>query len=281
MDDFIEHTYSAQDGLSLYYRTYGPQLSYHLPVLCLPGLTRNADDFHNLAERLAQSRQVITLDYRGRGRSAYDPDPTNYQPRTYLEDIRHLLVIVGVHRVIVVGTSMGGLLAMGLGVIAPSTLAGVILNDIGPGFGAGLRSILAYAGTDRPMPNWESATQEFRRVLKNTVFQTDDDMDKAIRATWREASDGVLHVNWDIRLVQPLLNRESLPDLWKLFSCLRRVPVLALRGELSDILDRNTLHRMAKEHGGLTQIEVKQTGHAPSLNEPEAVKAIDAFLEPF
>ena len=123
MDTFSEHTFTSQDGLSLYYRTYGPQRSHDLPILCLPGLTRNADDFHDLAERLGGSRQVISLDYRGRGRSAYDPNPKNYQPRTYLEDIRHLLAIVGVHRVIVVGTSMGGLLAMGLASSHPHWLS--------------------------------------------------------------------------------------------------------------------------------------------------------------
>lgn len=281
MNTFSEHTFTSYDGLSLYYRTYGPQRSHHLPVLCLPGLTRNADDFHDLGERLGRSRQVITLDYRGRGRSAYDPVPKNYQPRTYLEDVRHLLTIVGVHRVIVVGTSMGGLLAMGLGVIIPTSLAGVILNDIGPNFGRGIHRIFAYAGIDRPMPDWESAASEFRRVFKNTVFQTDDDMNSAIRATWREGNDGMLHVNWDIRIVEPLSKRQPLPDLWKLFRSLRRLPVLALRGEISEILNPETLHRMAAEHDGLTHVEVKRTGHAPSLNEPESVKAINAFLEYF
>ena len=281
MDTFSEHTFTSQDGLSLYYRTYGPRRSHHLPVLCLPGLTRNANDFHDLAERLGGSRQVISLDYRGRGRSAYDPNPKNYQPRTYLEDIRHLLAIVGVHRVIVVGTSMGGLLAMGLGVIIPSTLAGVILNDIGPELGNGIYRIFAYAGIDRPIQDWDSAANEFRHIFKNTVFQTDDDMNSAIRATWREGSDGMLHVNWDIRIVDPLNKRQSLPDLWKLFRSLRRLPVLALRGEISEILNPETFRRMAAEHDGLTQVDVKRTGHAPSLNEPESVKAINDFLEYF
>ena len=89
----------------------------------------------------------------------------------------------------------------------------------------------------------------------------------------------MLHVDWDIRLVQPLLSDAPLPDLWRLFRCLRRVPVLALRGEISDSLDRENFQRMAAEHNGLVRVEVKRTGHAPSLNEPEAVHAIDAFLE--
>ncbi len=278
MGDFNEHTYAAQDGLLLYYRTYGIPLSDRLPVLCLPGLTRNSQDFHCLAKRLGDTRYVICPDYRGRGRSAYDTEARNYQARTYLNDIRHLLVVTGTHRVIVVGASMGGLLAMGLGAIVPTILAGVILNDIGPVLGAGLDGILAYAGTDRPVPDWAAAAREFHHLLPQTSFQTDDDMERAVRATWCEGSDGMLHVNWDIRLVQSLRNGPPLPDLWALFRSLRQVPVLALRGEFSDILNRETLERMAVEHDGLKRIEVQRTGHTPSLNEPEAVQAIDAFL---
>ncbi len=279
MRDFSEHIYTSQDGLPLYYRSYGTAYSNQPPVLCLPGLTRNSQDFHRLAMHLGKSRYVICPDYRGRGKSAYDTDPNRYQPRTYLDDIRHLLVVAGVHRVIVIGTSMGGLLAMGLGVIAPAILRGVIFNDIGPGIGAGLDSILAYAGTDRPVADWDAAAREFRHALPRATFQSDDDLQLAIRGTWRERDDGMLHVDWDIRLVQYMLKGPPLPDLWRLFRCLRRVPALAFRGENSDILDRETFQRMAAEHDGLVQVEVKRTGHTPSLNEPESVHAIDAFLK--
>jgi len=176
---------------------------------------------------------------------------------------------------------MGGLLAMGLGVTIPSTLSGVILNDIGPELGNGISRIFSYAGIDRPMPDWKHATLEFQRVFKNTIFQTDDDMNKAIRATWREGMDGMLHVNWDTRLVEPLITREPLPDLWKLFRSLRRLPVLALRGQISEILNPQTLHRMAAEHDNFTHVEVERTGHAPSLNESESIEAINDFLKFF
>ena len=99
------------------------------------------------------------------------------------------------------------------------------------------------------------------------------------RGTWRERDDGMLHFDWDTRLVQYMLNGPPLPDIWRLFRSLRRVPALALRGENSDILDRETFQRMAAEHEGLMQVEVNRTGHTPSLNEPESVHAIDAFLK--
>lgn len=278
MSNYSEHFYTAQDGLRLYFRIYGSSLYSGVPVLCLPGLTRNAKDFHPLALRLGSARQVICPDYRGRGKSEFDRHAANYQPRTYLEDIRHLLTIIGIHHVVIAGTSMGGLLAMGLGVTTPTTLAGVILNDIGPDISDGLRGILKYAGIDRPMPDWQSAANEFRRIHPNTEFQNDEDRRRAIRATWRERSDGMLHVDWDTRIIQPLLNGSPLPDLWKLFRSLRHIPVLALRGELSDILSHETLQRMTVEHPGMMTVEVKNTGHTPSLNEPESIDAIDSFF---
>ncbi len=278
MSDFTEHLYTSQDGLRLYYRVYGSSQLPSIPVLCLPGFTRNSADFHLLALRLSSSRQVICPDYRGRGRSDYDRHTKNYQPSVYLEDIRHLLTVTGTSRAVIIGTSMGGLLAMGLGVTSPNLLEGVILNDIGPTVGGGLHDILEYAGTDHTVADWENAANEFSRIHPNTVFQTDNDRERAIRATWNKKSDGMLHVDWDIRIVLPLLNGAVLPDLWKLFRSLRRVPVLAIRGEISDILCRNTLQRMILEHPSITTVEVKRTGHAPSLNEPESTSEIRTFL---
>ncbi len=107
---YHERRLSAQDGLQLYYRDYGDPLSPGIPLLCLTGLTRNSQDYADLAERFAGSRRVICPDYRGRGRSAHDPNWRNYDPMTYLGDIGHILMANDIHRVIIVGTSLGGLL---------------------------------------------------------------------------------------------------------------------------------------------------------------------------
>src|SRR5690606_33321847 len=132
MAGFREHQYGAGDGLRLYYRAYGDPDSPALPVLCLSGLTRNSRDFHHLAGRLAAGRRVICPDYRGRGCSARDPDWRSYPPRVYVDDILHLVVAANLHRFIVFGGWMGGLLAMGLAAARPTGLAGVVLNDVGP-----------------------------------------------------------------------------------------------------------------------------------------------------
>src|ERR1043166_8100423 len=147
MPAYREATVSAQDGLALYYRDYGDALASKTPVLCLPGLTRNSADFAELAGRLSGERRVICPDYRGRGRSAYDRNWRNYDPRVYLSDIVQLLAAPGLHRVIVTGTSMGGVITMGFAVAKPPMLAAAIINDIGPDIqGGGLSRIFDYVG---------------------------------------------------------------------------------------------------------------------------------------
>ncbi|MEC8164436.1 MAG: alpha/beta hydrolase [Pseudomonadota bacterium] len=159
MKAYRERRYTAGDGKSLYYREYGDPLAETIPMLCLPGLSRNCRDFQELAMRHAPKRRVICPDYRGRGRSDYDQDPKNYHPKKLLDDIRHLLVAANLHHFVVIGTSMGGILAIALSVLIPSAVRGIVLNDIGPDIGgAGFERILQYLGKDNPQSDWETAT---------------------------------------------------------------------------------------------------------------------------
>ena len=135
MKAYLERRYAAGDGKSLYYREYGEPLAETIPMLCLPGLSRNSRDFQELAMRHAPKRRVICPDYRGRGRSDYDQDPKNYHPKKLLDDIRHLLVAANLHHFVVIGTSMGGILAIALSALIPSAVRGIVLNDIGPDIG--------------------------------------------------------------------------------------------------------------------------------------------------
>lgn len=279
MTAFEEHRYTAQDGLSLYYRSYGDPLARATPVLCLPGLARNAKDFHRLAMRLGADRWVVCPDYRGRGRSDYDPDSDNYQPATYLSDIRHLLAAAGMHHAVVIGTSMGGLLACAMGAAMPGVLAGVVLNDIGPDVAeGGLDRIKTYLAQDNPQPDWDSAVCAFKTLFPTLSFRTEEDWRAATEATWVEGDDGMLHYDWDIHIVDPLLKDHPLPDLWALFQSLRKLPVLAVRGGISDVLPPETFERMAAEHPALDRVTIEGVGHVPSLVEPEATEAIDRLL---
>jgi pimeloyl-ACP methyl ester carboxylesterase len=278
---YREHRYTAQDGLSLYYREYGDPLADGVPVLCLPGLARNAKDFHRLAVHLSARHWVICPDYRGRGRSDYDPNSENYQPGTYLSDLHHLLAAAGMHHAVVIGTSMGGLLACAMGAAMPTVLAGVVLNDVGPDIGSeGLGRIMTYLSKDNPQPDWDTAVISFKALFPTLSLRTDEDWRAATEATWYEGPDGMLHYDWDIHIVDPLRRNRPLPDLWALFRSLRRVPVLAIRGGVSDVLLPETFDRMAREHPGLTRVTLDGVGHVPSLMEPEAIVAIDGLLAP-
>ena len=277
---FREHYFTSQDNLSLYYRVYGDPLAAGTPAVCLPGLTRNSKDFDDLATRLSVGRRVICPDYRGRGRSAYDKEWRHYEPYTYINDMRHLLAVANVHRAAFIGTSLGGVLSMGLAVAAPTAVAGVILNDVGPDVNTGgFRRILEYISTDRPQPDWDSAARLLKTMFPKLPLDDDAGWLQMAHNTYRQGGDGQLHYDWDVNLAKPLLRRkEPLPDLWPFLRALRHVPVLAIRGEKSDILSCETFDRMAGELPHLTQTTVRGVGHAPSLAEPEAAAAIDQFL---
>ena len=280
--DFRERRITARDGIGLYARDYGDPLARRTPLLCLPGLTRNSADFARLASRVCGDRRVLCPDYRGRGRSDYDRDWRHYEPRTLLDDLANVLAATGIERAVVLGTSMGGILAMGLAVLKPMAVAGAILNDIGPAVEAeGLALILRAIAADRPQPDWPTATQFLRRTLPQLALVNDEAWLEFARGTYREGADGALHFDWDIALARPLAAGGPAPDLWPLYRALRRVPVLALRGEASDILSPLTFERMAQEKPDLVRVTVPGVGHAPSLDEAGARKAIDEFLERF
>jgi len=270
---------AAQDGLLLAYRDYPAPALGNTPVVCLPGLARNAKDFERVAGRLAESRRVICPDYRGRGRSDYDRDWRNYTPVTYLRDLHHVCAASGVHAAVFIGTSLGGILAMGLGVLAPTLIRGVVLNDVGPAIDTrGVKRILQIVGHDHVQPDWRQAVALCRRLYGQLAFDDEARWQRFAEATFRRDDDGMLHVDWDIRIVKALARQDTPPDLWPLFRSLRRVPVLSIRGALSDILSVQTLEGMKREHPDLTVTTIGAIGHAPTLEEPEAEKAIDDLL---
>jgi len=277
---YRERWLSAQDGLRLYFRDYGDPLAPGTPLVCLAGLTRNSKDHHRLAGRLAAGRRVLCPDYRGRGRSDYARTWRRYRSDIVLGDVIHLLAANNLHRVLICGTSFGGLLAMGLGAAMPNMIAGVVLNDIGPEIdGGGKARILEYVGRDHPQPDWAAAVAWLQGAFPDLANLDDAGWRRFAEATFREGADGRLHVDWDPALAEPLVrDRDQPQDYWNLFRALRHRPVLALRGALSDLLSADTLARMAAAKPDLIHVTLPGVGHAPSLSEPEAEQAIDDFL---
>jgi pimeloyl-ACP methyl ester carboxylesterase len=280
---YAERHFTSQDGLDLYYRDYGSAETGRMPVLCLAGLVRNSKDFHPLATRLALERRFLVPDYRGRGRSARDPNWRNYRPETYIGDVLDLLTIAGVDRVIVVGSSLGGLLAMGIAALRPNCLAGVILNDIGPEIAPdGYQRIMSYISTDRPQPDWTSAIAELKRMFPGFPSQSLEQWQQLAEGTYRRGEDGMLHFDWDLAVSRGLkASQRRFPDLWPLYQALGDRPVLAIRGALSDVLSLATFERMAREKPHLRRAVVPNVGHVPVLDEKEARIAIDEFLARF
>jgi len=282
MSDFAWKSLETADGLALSYRDYpGSAGATASPVLCLHGLTRNSADFEDLAPRLAEGRRVLAMDVRGRGRSAYDPNWRNYHPGTYLADVFTLLDHEQLERVALIGTSMGGLIGMMLGAERPRALAGLVLNDIGPEIAPeGLQRIAGYVGKTGPVASWAEARERVRAINEAALPDlTQADWDRFARRLYREdASQGIVPA-YDPNIAEAMAEAGAAPpDLWSVFDALAESPVLVLRGESSDILARETVAAMQARHRDCTAVAVPGRGHAPMLDEPVALAAIESFL---
>jgi len=278
---YADHVFrSADDRLDLYARIYdadGP------PLLLMHGLTRNSADFEALAGHLAGKYKLIVPDQRGRGRSDYDPDPQNYTPAVYVADMFALIDGLGLARMGLVGTSMGGLMAMMMAAMQPERFESLILNDIGPAVeAAGLARIQSYVGTLAPFDSWQQAADHCRSV--HGEFFTDygaQDWLAFARHVCKEQSDGTICFAYDPGISDGLSGSEQTvvpPDLWAIWDQLSALPTLVIRGALSDILSPATVAEMRQRHPtDFRAVDIGGRGHTPMLDEPEALTAIDRF----
>jgi pimeloyl-ACP methyl ester carboxylesterase len=242
---------------------------------------RTGRDFEDLAAHLAVHSRVIVPDVRGRGLSARDPNFNNYQIPVYLADLQRLLTGLAAARVALIGTSMGGLMAMVLAAMQPELVAGIVLNDVGPEVDrSGLERIRGYAGKAPPVRDWAGALAQVRTVYGPALPGLEEArLMKLARAGYREDEQGVPRPDADPLIAEPLKDTsKAAPDLWPLWGALAKVPVLAIRGAESDILSAATLARMQRDKPELRALTVANRGHAPLLDEPECVAAIDEFL---
>jgi pimeloyl-ACP methyl ester carboxylesterase len=274
---------SADGRLRLHAEVRGPQ-GAPLTVLCLHGLTRNAADFEFLARHLSARYRVVTADQRGRGKSQWDPDPAHYRPGTYVEDMFALLDRLAIDRVVLIGTSMGGHMAMIIGASQPARLRGMVLNDIGPEvLNSGLQRLRSALSNRAPAANWAEAAAQAKRI-NQIAFPDylDADWEAFARRTYVEDASARPVAAFDPAVLQGLNETDLtavLPDLWSHWKRLDSIPILAIRGALSDIISPEILDAMAARHPNLTPITIANRGHAPMLDEPAAVAAIDAFLK--
>jgi len=280
---FSEKFFGSRDGLQLYFRDYVGDES-KVPVLCLHGLTRNSRDFAALAEHIAPARRVIVPDQRGRGRSQYDPQWMNYHPGTYLDDMASLLEELSIKRVIVIGTSLGGLMAMLMAASRPQLLAGVVLNDIGPEIDpVGVARIQAYAGRLPPVRDWDDAAEQMKMTFGLSFPEYGaQKWHEFARLSFDEDEAGVPRLAADPKIGDAIRSIPAPPNavqgMWLAFGQLRNIPALGLRGAHSDLLSAATFARMQQEVPSLVAVTVQNRGHAPQLDEPDSLRAIDTFL---
>lgn len=276
----IQH-FDAPDGLRLAYADEG---AGH-PILCLAGLTRNMRDFEPVVERFAGRARIIRMDLRGRGASAFDPDHGNYNPVVEGRDALALLDHLGLARVTILGTSRGGLIALGLGNSHAHRLHGVILNDIGPVIDArGLAVIMGYLGSRPGYASYEDAADRLPGAMAPRFANVPRATWRAYaERLWREAPDG-LDLRYDPHLRTAVIEQSAtgaLPDLWPLFDGLKAMPSALIRGANSDLLSPETAAEMRRRHPEMLYAEVPDRGHVPFLDEPEAVGLIETYLERF
>lgn len=275
---------SADGRLRLHAEECGPK-DAPLTVLCLHGLTRNGKDFGALVDHLASDYRVITADQRGRGQSQWDPDPSNYRVSVYAKDVICLLDRLQLGRVVLIGTSMGGLISITLGAAQPARVQGIVLNDIGPEIlAAGVTRLREVHSTPVNVATWSDAAQRAERI-NGPAFPDygQSDWDAFARRTYMEDATGRPVPAYDpaiLRALNPSAEPEApARDLWPLWPQLASIPMLAIRGEMSDFLSSEILQKMAAHHPNLTPLTLPNRGHAPMLDEAAAVAAIDRFLE--
>ena len=282
MSTWSDGWWTGSDGLRLHYRDYQGGEG-RPPILCIPGLTRNARDFEGVAERLAGGWRLICVELRGRGQSEHARDAMSYMPPVYWQDVEALIAELRLERFILFGTSLGGLITMLLAMADNRRIAAALLNDIGPELEPqGLEHIRSYVGRSQSWPTWLHAARFLREAQSDRYpnWKIDRWLVYAKRLC-RLTPGGRIVFDYDMRIAEPFRapGGDTGFDLWNAFAGLNGVPSLVVHGALSDLLSRATVEKMLAANPAMEAVSVPRVGHAPTLDEPEAQAAIDRLLE--
>ncbi|ODA68608.1 Tropinesterase [Methyloligella halotolerans] len=278
--------FAASDGLRLHARHYPATEARGRPAICLPGLSRNGRDFHDLAVSLSTDtrapRDVYAIDYRGRGLSAWDKDWENYTPLIELEDTLDFMALAGIHQAAIIGTSRGGLIALAMAALRPGAIGAVILNDIGPVIeNRGLARIIGHLGKTPTPRSWSDATALVREMNERDFPAVPKEQWEEIARALFNEENGKPAPAYDPNLAKAFEGidlRQPGAEQWGAFTALYPFPTLTLRGENSDILSEDTLEKMAELHPNLETATIAGEGHAPMLKDQRTLETISQFL---
>jgi pimeloyl-ACP methyl ester carboxylesterase len=248
-------------------------------LVCVHGLTRTARDFDEVARALCGRLRVVCPDVAGRGDSDPLPDPMLYGVPQYLADMVTLIARLDVETVSWLGTSMGGLIGMALAAQAGTPVKRLALNDAGPLVTrASLERIASYVGKAPRFQSLEEAERYIREISMPFGPHSDAQW-RFLTQTWlRRNDDGSWRAHYDPRIAEPFKADKDL-ELWTLYDAVR-CPTLVLRGELSDLLLRETADEMTRRGPRAKVVEIRGVGHAPTLLHPEQIAIVrDFFLE--
>jgi pimeloyl-ACP methyl ester carboxylesterase len=281
MAAYREGHVTSQDGLKLYFRDYGERTAHAAPVICLPGLTRTARDFEGLAAHLSKTRRVLCFDLRGRGRSDYDPDFRNYNPAIEASDVLAQMAALNAPEGVIVGTSRGGLVATVLAALRPTALKAVILNDVGPELDPrGVARIAGYVGQMKEPETWADAVTAMKTVNGSLFDLSEAEWEAVARRSFRDEA-GRPRMDYDPKIGDATRAQMAAPpafDPWTIFNAFGPIKTLLVRGANSDLIAPGTVVKMKAAKPDLESVEVPGRGHAPFLDEPVALAAIDDFL---
>ncbi len=282
MPHYDNYWFESRDGLKLFARNYQHEAP-RATILCIPGLTRNSADFSELCEHLAINYRVIAVELRGRGKSEYDTNPLNYHPELYVDDVVALLDSLELTSVILIGTSLGGLISMILTALQPERVAAVIMNDIGPETSqVGVDRIKNYVCNPVRVNSWAQAIDMTQEVFGAEYPDfVDEDWAAFTKNIYRENSKGGPVLNYDPAIGLLMTQQQDnavAPNLWSAFAAMQTTPLLVIRGRLSDILTTECVEKMQLKKPDMHFIELEDRGHAPLLTETECIVGIDNFL---
>ena len=267
--------FTAPDGARLHYTDEGTGK----PVVALSGLTRNSTDFDYVAPHLDGVR-LIRLDYRGRGKSQWT-GPGTYTIPTESLDVLALLDHLGLKQTAILGTSRGGLIAMGLAATAKERLTGVALVDIGPDIApAGLETIKGFVGRNPGARTHAEATAMRAKLMEGFVGVPESRWAEEVRKHYIETPDGLM-INYDPTLRDATLKvSDAGPvDLWPLFDALQGLPLALIRGANSDLLAPETAAEMRRRRPDMIFADVPDRGHVPFLDEPKSLDALRQWID--